>query len=225
MKIVKITLFAFTLFTIGCKTDDLEQKISGSGKLTSEERVITNKTIKSVEINGAFVASFSTRTDISKIFVIAEDNIIPYIETTEANGIISISEKQGFTLSNKKDMIVDLKSTSLNSVLMNGNGKFVADALHGDNPDITINGSGIVEVSDIKDNTVDITVNGNGYVLLKGAVSTANLTLNGSGIIKILASTSILNIRINGAGTVFYAGEPELHSIIEGSGKVEKAIN
>lgn len=225
MKIVNIILATLTLFTFGCKTDELEQRVIGSGNISSEERVITNKAIKSVEINGGFSTSFSTRTDISKIFIIAEDNIIPYIETKEANGVITISEKDGFTLSNKKDMIVDLKSTSLNSVVINGNGKFVADALHGDNPDITINGSGIVEVSDIKDNTVDITVNGNGYVLLKGAVSTANLTLNGSGIIKILASTSILNIRINGAGTVFYAGEPVLHSIIEGSGKVEKAIN
>lgn len=222
MNLVKIALLSLSLATFGCQSDDIENEITGSGVLKSETREITSANIEEIVVNGDFTSSFSTRTDISKIFIIAEDNIIPYIVTTQSNGVVKIEEKEGFTLANKEPLIVDIKSSTLNGVTINGSGKFIGDMLHGSNPHVTINGSGTAEINDIKENLVNITVNGNGFVMLNGSVATANLLINGNGVIEVNAATTTLNIRINGSGVVYYAGSPKLNTIIEGNGKVLK---
>lgn len=220
MKQINATLLLLSLFAWSCQSDDIEDRINGSGVLKSETRTISNANIDEIIVDGDFTTSFSTRTDISKIFVLAEDNLIPYILTTESNRTIKIEEQKGFTIANKEPLIVDIKSATLNCVTINGNGKFLGDMLHGTNPHITINGSGTAEVNDIKESSVDITVNGNGFVILNGSVATANLLINGNGIIQINATTTTLNIRINGSGVVYYNGSPKRNTIIEGSGRV-----
>lgn len=222
MKLLNFAFLSLSLITWSCQSEDIEDKITGSGVLKSETRAITNTNINEIQVNGDFTTSFSTRNDISKIFVLAEDNLIPYILTNESNGTIKIKEKEGFTIANKEPLIVDVKSATLNGVTINGNGKFIGDLLHGANPYITVNGSGTAEINDIKENSVNITVNGNGFIELNGSVATANLLINGNGVIQINANCTTLNIRINGSGVVYYVGSPKLNTIIEGTGKVLK---
>ncbi len=223
LRFVNGFIFFGVLAFVGCKpVDSNGLEINGSGKLKSEVRSMDLDEIKTIEIDGDFNVSFTTKRSGSTILVIAEDNLLPYIETKQSNGTLSISNKAGYSLIPKKDINIDIKALSLSGINIQGNGSLLVDTLQGIEPHIDINGSGILDIKGFKCTKVYATINGTGKCSYYGKVSTLDLTINGAGFTDVFASTLTIFAAINGAGVVRYKGDPYVKPNISGTGSVTK---
>lgn len=225
--VLKKFLILLVLPVLSCTSSVNDELIKGSRVVTSQTRTLGVNDLQSIELNSAYRASFSTRLDTAVIFVIADDNLFPYVETNISNGAISIGEKDGYAIRTSNDINIDVKSHSLKNVVVNGSGELYVDALSGVDPHFTVNGSGIVTVTNFKSSLASGFINGNGLIQLGSEISTSkiaalNITIVGDGKVKIFTIVDKLNVSIIGSGVVNYKGNPAITKSISGSGEVVK---
>ena len=204
-----------------CSSSEESEKIIGSGTVKSEFRALDTGAINTIELNGAFNVGFSTRRSGLGLYVTAEDNLLPYIETKQSNGVITIDKKEGYTLRNSKDINIDIKALSLKDLIINGTGTFIVDTIQGVNPTIRINGSGNLTVSNFRCDSYTAVLDGNGIMFLNGSCPILTTTINGSGQADVFATKKIY-ATINGSGVIRYKGTSDITKSINGSGAVTK---
>lgn len=107
---------------------------------------------------------------------------------------------------------------------------------------IDIDGSGFIE-TDIEGNSVKTNVDSSGDIYLEGSVNKSDIDIKGSGDIEaynLVARKSLVNIKgsgdaklyvknilkanISGSGSVYYQGNPSVHTVLTGSGEVIDAF-
>lgn len=239
MKKLLITLFVF--LSINSFAQRWET-IKGNGQMKKETREVNNYT--SLASQGSMDVTIIYGNSNS-IVVEADENLLPYIETSVENDKLTIKSKKGVNLKSHSKLNVTVSMTKINSLQQSGSGNidgsgaFTSDG----KTDIGISGSGNLKLDFDSFKDLDLSVAGSGNVDLKSGntntlsakisgsgnidcstVSSKDVDakISGSGNIKVYASNSI-DAKISGSGNVFYKGSAQnINSKVIGSGKVMK---
>jgi Putative auto-transporter adhesin, head GIN domain len=239
MKKLLFVLFAFI------SANSFAQKwetIKGNGQVKKETRELSNFT--SLSSQGSMNVQIAYGNS-NTIVVEADENLLPYIETTVENGKLLIKPKKNVNLKSKSRMNVYVSMTKINSLQLsgsgniNGSGAFTND----DKTDMAVSGSGNLSLSFDTFKDLDLSIAGSGNIDLKGKGTNTisahisgsgnidcsdinsndvDAKISGSGNVKVYASNSI-DAKISGSGNVFYKGTAtKINSKVAGSGKVLK---
>lgn len=239
MKKLLITLFVF--LSINSFAQRWET-IKGNGQMKKETREVSNYTSLASQGSMDVIIAYGNS---NSIVVEADENLIPYIETSVENDRITIKSKKGVNLKSNSKMVVYVSMTKINSLQQSGSGNiYGSGAFTSDGKtDIGVSGSGNLKLDFDSFKDLDLSVAGSGNVDLKSGntntlsakisgsgnidcstVSSKDVEakISGSGNIKVYASNSI-DAKISGSGNVFYKGSAQnINSKVVGSGKVMK---
>ena len=217
------------------------ETIQGNGNQKSETRQVGS--FSGLSVSG----SMNVQLKFGKpggITIVADDNLIPYIETIVENGKLIIRTRKKANLKSK-NITVHVSATTLNDVSLSGSGNIKSDGnfeASGKNL-ISLSGSGNMNLSYASLGDVSLLISGSGNMNIKGksaksinaAISgSGNLdagtiqsndvtaSVSGSGNITVYATNS-LDARVSGSGNVVYKGTAtKVTSKVMGSGKVIK---
>ena len=234
--IALLTLISLNAFTQRWET------IKGNGVIKKETREVSDYTSLlskgSINIQIAYGNSNS-------IVVEADENLLPYIETTVENGKLTIQSKKNVNLKSNSKMVIYVSMTKINSLQLSGSGNINGEGAFSNSykTDIAISGSGNIKLSFDSFKDLGLSLSGSGNMDLKGKEAN-NITaaisgsgniecsdissndvdakISGSGNIKVYANKSI-DAKISGSGNVYYRGTASnITSKIAGSGKLLK---
>jgi hypothetical protein len=239
---MKKLLIAFFVFISVNSFAQRWETIKGNGQVKKENRTVSNFTALSSQ--GAMNVQIAYGNS-DNIVVEADENLLPYIETSVENGKLSIRSKKNVNLKPKSKMSVYVTMTRITALqqsgsgTINGNGAFTNDgktdiSLSGSGNiklgfdafkdiELAVSGSGNIELKGNTANSVSASVSGSGNIDCSGIISNeAQAKISGSGNIKVYAKNS-LDSKISGSGNVFYKGSPSnVNNKTSGSGRVIK---
>ncbi len=203
------------------------EKVVGSGNLKTETRTVS--AFKGLQVSGSasVVMKYGSSNEIT---VEADDNLLPYIETTIEGNTLRVGTRKNTELRTKNKMTVTLMMTAVEllsvsgSGNINGSGNFSNDA----ETKVSLSGSGNINVSAADFASLDISISGSGNIVLKAnKTNKMNASISGSGNIdcqeimsqEVKASiagsgsikchaVAVLDARIAGSGSIYYKGEP-----------------
>jgi len=234
MKTIKhFTIYTLLLFAA---TSCIEEfNIRGNGVEATESRAVSM--FNKVRTSGDFDVQI-TKGDEFEVLVTAEENILPYIETTISNNTLLIDIKGVHNVRNRLPMNVFITLPELASVKQSGSGSIVTDYFSGEKMELSISGSGSISTA-VDVNYFEANISGSGWMIISGDAIESDLSISGSGNIDsseltvdncsahISGSGNVqvnalkyLTAKISGSGTVYYTGNPVTESKISGSGKV-----
>jgi hypothetical protein len=238
----KLLIALFALISLNSFAQPWET-IKGNGQMKKETREVSDFT--SLSSKGSMNVEI-TYGNSNSIQIEADENLLPYIETTVEDGRLIIQSKKKVNLKSKTKMTVYVSMTKINSLQLSGSGNIDGKGAftNSGKTDIGISGSGNIKLSFDSFDDLDLSLSGSGNMDLKGGAATNNITaavsgsgniecsdissndvsakISGSGNIKVYANKSI-DAKISGSGNVFYKGSASnINSKIAGSGKVIK---
>jgi hypothetical protein len=237
----KLLIVLFALVSLNTFAQRWET-IKGNGQIKKETREVSSFT--SLASHGSMDVQIAYGNS-NKVTVEADENLLPYIETSVENGKLSIKTKKNVNIKSSSKIEVHVFMTKINSLQLSGSGNINgAGAFTNDRKtDIGVSGSGnlALEFDSFKD--LDLSVSGSGNIDLKSSATNSinakvsgsgnidcssisskdvDAKLSGSGNIKVYASNSI-DAKISGSGNVYYKGNAQnISSKVAGSGKVLK---
>ena len=218
------------------------ETITGNGNLKKETRSASGYTgVLSAGSMNVQVAYGNSNT----ITVEADENLLPYIETSVEDGNLVIKTKKGYNLKSKLKLMVNVSLTKVTALKVSGSGNLTGDGAFSNSgkTDIGISGSGNIRFG--FDNISELTVGiaGSGNIDLKGKnanniaasisgsgnIDCSDVQANdvfakvsGSGNIRV-HSTKSIDAKVSGSGNVYYKGSPNsITSKASGSGKIIK---
>lgn len=212
------SILALIMASMACSTISLDlNRVVGSGRVISEARNVSDFT--SIELAGSAEVNVQLGPKES-VTVEADDNVVPLIETTVANGKLLISTKPGINLTTSNGVHVNVVMKSLNGITLSGSGKIFVTGMSGPELTIELPGSGNINVAGTVDHVgINLLGSGNIYCVTLRAVS-ADVKLDGSGNITLHATQS-LNASLSGSGSIQYRGRPaQITKNITGSGSI-----
>lgn len=239
MKKLLVALLAFTsLHTFAQRWET----IKGNGQLKKENRSVSAFTSLASEGSMNVQITYGPSENIT---VEADENLLPYIETSVAGNKLTIRNKKSLNLRSEKKMTVYVYMKEINSLQLTGSGDIKGvGAFTGDGKtDIILSGSGNLTLEFSKFKDLRLSVSGSGNMTLKGDAANSidakvsgsgnidcarvsskdvDAKLSGSGNIKVYADNTI-DAKISGSGNVYYKGDAQnINSKVVGSGKVLK---
>ena len=231
-----IILMALLVLSAGCKKET--KCIDGNGDLVQETRDMEQFT--SVNLYGSSHLFFSQGAN-SRAGVFAESNIIPLITTTiNAQKVLIIDVKNDECYNTNHTPEVTLMSPDCFSFSLFGSGNFEAHGLNLNTFDMATVGSSNIN-SSFNAYYFNVESSGSGNANFAGNATRSSIKLLGSGNIYsktapcdtcfilsegsgdiTLTVMSYLEVTIKGSGNVYYTGNPEVNSVITGSGLLIK---
>ena len=229
-KISIALVFLLSLSLFSC-----EKAIKGTGHIVDETRSL--EPFDELELNGIINATFKQvkSTDLDKVVVSAQENLLPYIKTTVDNGRLIINIEK--SIHTDKDVLVEIYGHPFRSLLCSGSGdvksdeRIVLQKLY-----LESNGSGDVSL-DLEAKSIEVELNGSGDVSFSGSTDYLELVNNGSGDLNTIEMRSFevevlsngsgdvsayakesFDVEINGSGDVYHTGKAELTKSLNGTG-------
>lgn len=235
IKLFGVITGAAALLALTSCLDDFT--IRGNGITENEGRFVTP--FRQVHSSGEFIVHVSAG-DEYQVWVNAESNLLPYIDTDSERGALKISVHGVHHLRNTRPMEVYVVTPRLNGIKLSGSGVITTDFFTDDHFELALSGSGQIQ-SAIDAGSVDISVSGSGILDLSGVADEAEFRISGSGKIysynlalldceaaisgsgdMFVNVSRFLEASISGSGNVFFVGNPLVHTHLSGSGKVIK---
>lgn len=221
----------FLLFLNSCEIYDC---MEGNGILKSEQRIVAE--FMGVENSTSFDVEIMADSDYS-VEVIADENLLPYIETYVSSGNLKIGTNYSHCISSGY-VRIEIHIPVIDYVKLDGSGDIDVYNVNGSHLDIVNSGSGDINVNDVfLTSTLNIDLTGSGDITAYGKAHLGNYHLAGSGdiladdlLVDLCYVTSsgsgdiycfaydLLNVTINGSGDVIYKGSPEVEIVDNGSG-------
>lgn len=239
MKKLLLSLFVFVSV---CSFAQWET-ITGNGNVKKETREVSGFT--GVALSGAINVQLAYGNS-NTITVEGDENLLPYIETKVADGVLQVKSKDRTGLKTRNKLMVYVSLTKLTELKVSGSGNITGtgDFTNGGKTSIAVSGSGNIDVEMGSFNETKIAISGSGNVKLKGK-STNNIDatisgsgsidcsdiacddvfahVSGSGNIKVFANKSI-DAKVSGSGNIYYKGSASSVNLkSSGSGKIIKA--
>jgi hypothetical protein len=195
----------------------------------------------SVSLNGSMDVSVSVGKETS-VKVIADSDIIEYLETEVKNGRLVIDLEDNRSYRNIKKMQVIVTTPTLESARLNGSGDMDVENVETDSFEFELRGSGDAILTDFEVDKLDLKLAGSGDIASDGSCKaldislrgsgdiagrkmkcdTADVSLRGSGDVEVFAEKSA-KINVRGSGDVDVYGDPDtLDSNVNGSGDVNR---
>jgi hypothetical protein len=234
MKTIKqFSFYALLLFAATGCIDDFT--IHGNGIAATQGRPVSG--FDNVQSAGDFDVHI-INGDKFEVIINAEENIIPYIETSVSENTLLIDIPGLHNVRNRLPMTVNVTLPTLAGIKQSGSGNITTDFFTCDKVDFYISGSGSISAL-IDAKIADATISGSGWIKIAGDANQSNLTISGSGNVdsyNLLVNSCNANIsgsgnmqikaiktiyaKISGSGNIYYTGNPGIDVNISGSGKV-----
>lgn len=233
---ISIVLFIIT-FSIQSQNWGKNQKIKGNGKIVSEQR--STSTYDEISSGGSFDIILVNGKE-GNLSILAEENIIPFIETNLEGTTLVIKFKKNTNIISSKKIIIRVPVKEISKISLAGSGNISNEGilktteltaslggsgnikLQISTKEMTVNigGSGNIDLSGVTDEFI-CSVAGSGNVSAFELNSqNSNATVAGSGSIKLSASSKI-KAKVVGSGNIYYKGNPtEKDEKSVGSGKI-----
>jgi hypothetical protein len=226
------------LLLVGLLTSACEiNMVSGSGNVITQNRSVSG--FCSVTFAGIGELDI-TQGSTESLTIEAEDNIMPHITTTVANGNLRIAfdnENWQNVVRPTRNVKFTLGVRSLSGIELSGLGNVTMPALQADALTIKVGGAGGIKIDKLTAGQVTTTMSGAGNVDLAGKVTSQSVTLSGLGnysasdLDSQQATVSLtgaggasvwarntLDVKVSGAGSVSYFGTPTITKSITGLG-------
>lgn len=234
MKTIKqLTFFGMLLFAATSCYDDFT--IRGNGIAASQGRSVSSfNTVKSA---GDFEIHI-TKGDETEVLINAEENIIPYIETSVSDNTLLVDIPGWHNVRNHLPMKVFITMPALEGVKQSGSGDITTDYFECGKMELFISGSGSISTA-VDAEIIEASISGSGRMKISGDANQSDLSISGSGNIDsydlvvndcnahISGSGNLqVNViktmvaKISGSGSIYYVGNPTIQTNISGSGKI-----
>ncbi len=212
----------------------------GSGNVITQPRNVSN--FDKVTLNGIGDVTVIQGSP-EKLEIEAEDNILPYIQTTVENNTLMINFEKKAVIPTKP-IKFRLTMPNIHSLETQGVSNITAPQIKTDQLKLGISGTGNIEIDDLIANSVTVNVGGAGNLTTNGQVDSQKVTLSGAGnydgenlqsksaIITITGLgrvvvwvTGTMDVTISGTGGVDYYGNPQISQQISGLGRINHKGN
>ena len=225
----KLTLFFAIILTI--ITLSAQERIVGSGKTVVQERKLAAFTSVS-HLSSTFNITIK-QSNVSKVIVTADDNLIDYILTEVSNGTLTVSVKPEISYS-EPHVTITVYTPHLNEVVMKGTGNVTVLSVKEDHFTVTCKGTGSfkcdclvaykdlvlqssgtgkIDVSYLCRKSLTIINRGTGSIktkVLQDGTEQVNVQNAGTGTITMEGlSVSQLSLKNTGTGSVYPKGKAE----------------
>lgn len=212
-------LFLFlNIILLSISTLFAQNKIKGNGIEKTELRKI--KDYESITLKGSFDVILTDKIQ-GEIQIIAEENIIPLIQTNLFGKNLELSIKPNLSLSFKKANVY-VPSKGIHQITLIGSGDIKStENLNTKTFHIHLKGSGNIELEKLKTDKTIINLEGSGDIVLKGTSKDIEIKLKGSG--DVSASdfiTQNANVELLGSGNIKVQSKESFSGHLKGSGNI-----
>lgn len=242
MKAAGVAVTAFALFAVLVSGGILwlGGVERGSGRVVTETRDVRGFDRIALDGPGTLIVKQGARESLT---IAAEDNIIRRIDTDVRGGRLAIGFDRGgrpsITIRPTRPVVYTVTVTDLSALDLAGSGAIEAADITTDRLRVAVDGSGDVRLGNIATRDLTLSITGSGGVEASGTTDAQAVTISGSGDYRAGAlrskharvtvegsgdaavrASDTLDVRISGSGAVEYAGNPQAHQDISGSGEV-----
>lgn len=213
----KLILFFGLVF--GVVSLSAQIRVKGNGIAKEETRNVSN--YHSIKLKASFDVVLTDEKQ-GKIRIVAEENIIPLIQTELNNKVLELYFKPKISVSYKKAKVyVPAQNVEKISLTSSGDvenqGNIKADSL-----DIQLLGSGDIDLRNINAEKVKILLKGSGDVGLSGVAKEFSVNLIGSGDVSAFGlKTEKSVVELAGSGDVQVYSTKEFVGKLSGSGDIQ----
>lgn len=215
------------------------KKIQGNGNLITRERSVSRA--ERIKLSGSYDVEI-TQGPVTSVKIEADENIIPFILTSEEDGFLLIKSKEHVSLSSTNDIKIYITTAKLEQLHLAGSGNIIGKTKFtgGNKLSLKIAGSGDIK---LEVNTPDLTADiaGSGSMTLSGETKNetihisgvgdynaeglkaenAKVKIAGTGDVKLYADLT-LDVNIAGGGSVYYKGAATVKQRVAGVGSVTR---
>lgn len=212
-------LFLFLNITLlSISTLFAQNKIKGNGIEKAELRKI--KGYEGISLKGSFDVILTDKIQ-GEIKILAEENIIPLIQTKLVSKNLELFIKPNLNLSFKK-AIIYVPAKGIHQIALIGSGDIKSkENLTARNFHIHLKGSGDVALEKLKTDKTIVNLEGSGDIKLKGISKDIEIKLKGSGDISAFDFiTKNANVELLGSGDVEIHSKESFFGRIKGSGDI-----
>ncbi len=211
-KLATLALLALVLLLLsGCHWVG----VHGDGHLTTEARPVADFT--KLEADGAFTINWTPGPP--KVSIRTDGNLLEFIKTEVTDGKLRIEWLK--PLKGTHGIKVDISTSALSHVTLNGAVRFNAERLAGPEFYLDANGATRAALTGTV-NAVSGDLNGASRLDAEELKTRAmELSISGAGRADVTVSDA-LKVEISGAGKVTYAGNPTVSKSISGAGRVKQ---
>ncbi len=200
--------------------------LEGNGVLRTEQRIVAE--FQGVENATSFDIEIMADSGYS-VEVIADENLLPYIETYVRSGNLVVETSYNRCISRNNYVRIEIHAPSIDYLELAGSGDMDIYNVDGNHLDVKNSGSGDINLNNVfLTSTLNIDLYGSGDIIAYGKAHMGKYSLAGSGdiladdlLVDLCYVTSsgsgdvycfaydLLNVTINGSGDVLYSGSPE----------------
>ena len=149
----------------------------------------------------------------------ADDNLLPLITTEVSNNVLHIKSNRSFSVNDPIKVTISLPN--LESVSVNGAGKFDISGLNNEKFEIDANGATTIRVAG-ETKLLDIDSNGAGKIDAHRLRATRGV-VEAKGVARVDVNvTEQLEVTVSGPSHVTYEGDPVVNKTVNGPGSVSK---
>ncbi|HEY1199786.1 MAG TPA: head GIN domain-containing protein, partial [Niastella sp.] len=175
----KITGIVLAIVVLGASCMMDGHRVKGNGNLTTQNKSISD--INGVELHTSFDVILSEGSP-SNVKITAEENIIPYIDLQEENGVLNIRTKDNTWLRTHKGVKIYVTAPSFSRVTNTGSGDITAETRISNDSKLNISSSGSGNVKlEVDAPEVEASSSGSGDIKLSGETKQFSGKSTGSG--------------------------------------------
>lgn len=172
--------------------------IRGNGNMEHEIRNVHD--FSQLRLNGFFDVYIEKDTVFS-LEIMADENLIPYIDSYERNDQLIIETRPGTCIKTRNAIEVYVFSPEVNSIELWGSGKVTCDTFINNGMYVGLFGSGHISfASETQD--LEIVHEGSGSIHGFATAKSVNSRLLGSGSIKLKGNAALGDFQLDGSGEV-----------------------
>lgn len=209
---------------------------TGSGQLLSEQRPVNS--FDRVALAGEVKVRVS-QGDRHMLTVLADDNLLPLLETVVEDGRLNIRWKRGEAVYRTGNVVVTVVTPLLSAVSVAGSGDIELAAYSTPSLKVGVAGSGDANLAQLRTDELSVSVAGSGDVRGSGQAARVNVSIAGSGDVLLrdmraddvsvriagsgdasVHAEKTLKVRIAGSGDVIYRGPASVTRSVAGSGSI-----
>ncbi len=207
------------LFT-GCVVNLDGNGVRGSGIVRTESRSVTGFSSIAFKSEGKVTVQ---QTGKESLTIIAEDNLLPLIESSVTNRILSIGTVNNTNINPTKSINFVIEVKNLENFNMTGAGRIEARDIRGKHLTIGLTGAGNMSIKGSAD-SLDLNLQGVGSYDGKN-FKTKQATVHSEGVgSAVLNVSDQLDISVSGIGAVEYIGSPKVQKSGQGIGNIKQRI-
>ena len=190
--------------------------VVGSGQVASESRAVAG--FHGVAMSGVGQLLID-RNGSERLIVTAEDNVLPYLTSTVAGGLLELGITPGVNLSTSRQILYEVSARTLDEIRVSGAG--LVEAIGVDTPSLYVDLSGAANVTTFgQADNQEIHISGAGrYDGAAVSSRVVTVTVSGAGLARVRVA-DLLTATVSGAGAIEYYGDPVIR--VNGGGTVRR---